>query len=144
MSLPRSLAPLLSFAPLLALAPLLACATPSSIAVNHVSGRIYKTAGSTLWTCDASGETCTQGAVVLVPVDAAVAPDSRVVFVAGNAVYVCNDEGQACIEVKLPEGMKGVGLSVAPSGEIFVITAKGALAACTETGCRKVESKHAK
>ncbi|MFV8754634.1 hypothetical protein ACNOYE_29155 [Nannocystaceae bacterium ST9] len=123
---------------LLALAPMLACAAPSTVAVNPVSGRVFSTAGSTLWSCDAAGENCTQGVVVAAPEDTAITPDSRLVFISGSSVYVCNDEGQACIPVELPAKMKATGLSVAPSGEIFVVDSKGKLASCTETKCRAV------
>jgi DNA-binding beta-propeller fold protein YncE len=120
------------------LGPTLACAASTTVAVNPVSGRVYKTAGATLWSCDTVGENCTQGAVLIEPEDTAITPDSRMVFAAGNSIYVCNDDGQACIEVKLPGKTKAVGISVSPSGEIFVVSHTGSLAVCTETECRAV------
>lgn len=121
-----------------ALAPTFACATPTTVAVNPVSGRVYSTVGSTLWSCDASGENCTQGAVLIEPTDTAITADSRMVFAAGSSIYVCNDDGQACIEVKLPPKTQAAGLSVSPSGEIFVVGTNGSLAVCSETQCRAV------
>lgn len=115
-----------------------ACATQTTVAVNPVSGRVYSTAGSTLWSCDASGENCTQGAVLIEPEDTAITQDSRMVFAAGRSIYVCNDDGQACIEVKLPAKIQAAGLSVSPSGEIFVVSTTGSLVACSETQCRAV------
>jgi len=128
----------------IAIAPAFGCAAPTSVAVNPISGRVYSTMGKTLWSCDAAGENCTQGAVVIEPEDTAVLPDSRVVFTAGASIYVCNDEGQACIEVKLPASMRAAGLAVGPSGQIVVVGTKGALATCTETECRAVPDASAK
>jgi DNA-binding beta-propeller fold protein YncE len=122
----------------LALGSTFACAKPTTVAVNPVSGKVYSTVGSTLWQCDTAGEHCTEGAVLITPEDTAITPDSRMVFAAGSSIYVCNDEGQACIEVKLPGKTKAAGLSVSPSGEIFVVGTTGSLAVCTETKCRLV------
>lgn len=115
-----------------------ACATPTTVAVNPISGRVYSTIGSTLWSCDSAGENCTQGAVLIAPEDTVITSDSRMVFAAGSSIYVCNDDGQACIEVKLPAKTKAAGLSVSPSGEIFVVGTGGSLAVCSETQCRAV------
>lgn len=117
-----------------------ACATtpPTTVAVNPISGNVYWTTGDTLWTCDGAGENCTKGKVTMVPTDSAITADSRLVFTAGSSVFSCNDDGQACIEVELPGKMKAVGLSVSPSGGIFVVGSDGSLAACSETSCSAV------
>ncbi len=127
---------------LLLLGPITACVVPpTTIAVNPISGRVYSTLGNSLWSCDAAGESCTQGAIVMAPTDAAVTTDSRLVFAAGRSIHVCNDEGQACIAVDLPAAMIAEGLSVGPSGQVFVIGSKGELAACSETECRAVANR---
>jgi hypothetical protein len=115
-----------------------ACATPTTVAVNPISGRVYSTVGSTLWSCDSAGESCTEGAVLIAPEDTAITSDSRMVFATRSSIYVCNDDGQACIEVKLPAKTTAAGLSVSPSGEIFVVGTNGSLAVCSETQCRAV------
>lgn len=124
-----------------ALALPLACATATTVAINPISGNVYWTTGDTLWSCDSAGENCTQGKVMIEPTDTAITADSRMVFATASSVYVCNDEGQACIEVKLPGAMTAAGLSVSPSGEIFVVGTSGSLARCSETSCRAVPAK---
>jgi DNA-binding beta-propeller fold protein YncE len=120
----------------------LACgAKPASVAVNPISGKVYVTHASDLRACDQAAQNCTEQKLTFEPSSATVAPDGSLIFLTSKSVFRCDDAGQSCAETRLPID-DAVGVSVAASGRVVVVSKKGNVVTCDNSGCQRVaESK---
>ena len=112
----------------------------ASVAVNPISGRVFVTHDSSLWTCDQSAQNCETQKLPHKPVSAAVGPDGGVVFLTSSSIYRCDDAGQSCRETRLPID-DAVGVAVSTSGMVIAVSASGEVAVCDNAGCQKPARK---
>ena len=122
----------------LALTALACGAKPASVAINPISGNVFATHEANLHSCEPGVKNCTEQKLSFQPVSAAVGQDGGLVFLTSSAIHRCDDAGQNCSETKLPIG-DAVGVSVAASGQVVVVSSKGGIAVCDNAGCQKAD-----